>query len=88
MMYQDNQSAILLENNGRRSSGKRTKHINMRYYFISDPIRKNELHVEYCPTQLMVADYFTKPLQGALFIKFWAIIMNLPLKTPVVHSAS
>jgi hypothetical protein len=78
ILYQDNQSAILLENNGRKSSGKRTKHIKMRYYFITDHIRKKELSVSYCPTQLMVADYFTKPLQGALFIKFRAIIMNLP----------
>ena len=77
ILYQDNQSAILLENNGRKSSGKRTKHIHMRYYFITDRIRKKELSVSYCPTQLMVADFFTKPLQGALFVKFRAIIMNL-----------
>ena len=77
VLYQDNQSAILLENNGRKSSGRRTKHINMRYYFITDRIRKKELHVEYCPTQLMVADFYTKPLQRALFVKFRAIIMNL-----------
>ena len=77
ILYQDNQSAILLENNGRKSSGKRTKHINMRYYFITDRIRNKELSVEYCPTKLMVADFFTKPLQGALFIKFRSIIMNL-----------
>ena len=32
IMYQDNQSAILLENNGMCSSSKRTKHINMRYF--------------------------------------------------------
>ena len=89
VLYQDNQSAILLENNGRKSSGKRTKHIHMRYYFITDRIRKKELSVSYCPTQLMVADYYTKPLQGALFIKFRSIIMNLPqeLQEPD-HSAS
>ena len=28
IIYQDNKSAILLEKNGRTSSGKRTKHIN------------------------------------------------------------
>ena len=31
LVYQDNQAAILLEKNGRASSGKRTKHINMRF---------------------------------------------------------
>jgi hypothetical protein len=36
ILYQDNQSAILLEKNGKMSSGKRTKHVNIRYYFIKD----------------------------------------------------
>ena len=30
IIYQDNKLAILLEKSGRASSGKRTKHINMR----------------------------------------------------------
>ena len=36
VVYQDNQSAILLERNGRASSGRRTRHINIRYFFASD----------------------------------------------------
>ena len=32
VMYQDNQSAIPLENNGRASSSRRTKHLNIRYF--------------------------------------------------------
>ena len=78
ILYQDNKSAILLENNGRKSSSKRTKHIHMRYYFITDRIQKNELSIEHCPTKAMVADFFTKPLQGKLFYEFRSIIMNLP----------
>ena len=64
IMFQDNQSAILLEKNGKNSSSKRTKHINIRYYFITDRIKNVELKIEYCPTDNMVADYFTMPLQG------------------------
>ena len=37
-IYQDNKSAILLENNGRLSSSSRMKHINVQYYFIKDVI--------------------------------------------------
>jgi hypothetical protein len=77
ILYQDNKSAILLENNGRMSSGKRTKHINMRFYFITDRICGRELSVEHCPTQDMIADFFNKPLQGKLFYKFRSLIMNL-----------
>ena len=36
VVYQDNQAAILLEKNGKSSSGKRTKHINSRYFFVTD----------------------------------------------------
>ncbi|MHA7927606.1 MAG: reverse transcriptase domain-containing protein, partial [Marinobacter sp.] len=74
---QDNKSAILLERNGRASSGKRTRHINIRYYFIKDRIREGSFKVEYCNTHDMVADFFTKPLQGALFIKHRDFIMNV-----------
>jgi hypothetical protein len=76
ILYQDNQSAILLERNGRKSSSKRTKHLNCRYYFITDRINSKELSVEYCPTGEMVGDFFTKPLQGKLFYKFRDLIMN------------
>ena len=76
-MYKDNQSAILLKNNGRASSSRRTKHLNIRSFFISDCIKKGELKIEYCPTDDMVADFFTKPLQGKKFLQFSEIIMNL-----------
>jgi hypothetical protein len=39
ILYQDNRSAILLENNGKMSSSKRTKHVNIWYYFNKDQIR-------------------------------------------------
>ena len=77
VMYQDNKSAILLEQNGTKSSSKWTKHINIRYFFITDRINNGELTIKYCPTDEMIGDYFSKPLQGKLFKKFWRLIMNL-----------
>ena len=76
IVYQDNQSAILLEKHGRASSSKRTRHINIRYFFVSDRIANKELSVEYCPTLQMLADFFTKPLQGAQFQVLRNRIMN------------
>ena len=67
IILQDNTSTIQLENNGRRSSGKRTRHINIRYFYITDQIKEGKVSVTYCPTLEMVSDYFTKPLQGSLF---------------------
>ena len=77
VLKQDNKSAILLEKNGKMSSGKRTKHINIRYFFITDRVSKGEVSIEWCPTADMVADFATKPLQGALFKKFRDQIMGV-----------
>jgi hypothetical protein len=40
ILFQDSKSAMLLEKNDRASSSKRTKHINVRYYFVTDRIAK------------------------------------------------
>ena len=77
ILYQDNKSAIMLEKNGKKSSSKRTKHIAIRYYFITDRVKAGDLDIEYCPTGDMVADYFTKPLQGKKFYQFRKEIMNV-----------
>jgi hypothetical protein len=76
VLYQDNKSTILLEKNGKRSSSKRTRAINIRYFFITDQVEKGNVSVEYCPTGEMVADFMTKSLQGALFSKFKRLIMG------------
>jgi hypothetical protein len=77
ILFQDNQSAILLEKNGKASSSKRTKHINIRYFFITDRVKNKEVSIVWCPTEDMTGDYATKPLQGALFRKFRDQIMGV-----------
>ena len=77
IVYQDNRSAILLETNGKASSSKRTKHINIRYYFITDRINAKEISIKWCPTGDLVSDFLTKPTQGALFRKFRDVIMGV-----------
>ena len=78
VVYQDNMSSILLERNGRSLSGKRTRHISIRYFFVADRIKSRELRVAYCPTEEMLVDFYTKPLQGRLFRKLRNVIMGLP----------
>ena len=72
VVYQDNRSAILLEQNGILSSTRRTKHI-----FIKDKINSKKLIVKWCPTDDMVANYSTKPLSGEKFAQFRKAILNL-----------
>ena len=76
VLYQDNLSSVLLEKNGRASSSKRTRHINVRYFFIADRVKSQEIRIEYCPTGIMLADYFTKPQQGILFKTMRDMIMG------------
>jgi len=68
-IYQYNKASILLECNGKRSSKKRTRHINIWYFFITNKVQNGEINIKYMPIGKMVADFFTKLLQGGLFIK-------------------
>jgi hypothetical protein len=77
LLLQDNKSSMLLEKNGRASSGKRTRHINIRYYFVTDRVNMKEIEIEWCPTKDMVADFMTKPLQGSHFRRLRDLIMGM-----------
>ena len=76
-LFQDNTSAILLEKNGTKSSSKRTRHLNIRYFFITDCYSKDLLGIEHCSTENMQGDYPSKPLQGKPFEKHLLSIMNM-----------
>ena len=41
-----------------------------------EQVQKKAIHVTHCPTEETVADFFTKPLQGSLFIKIRDYIMG------------
>jgi hypothetical protein len=76
IIYQDNKSSILLEKNGRKSAGKRSRAINIRYFFVTDHVKKGNVTIEYCPTDEMIADFMTKPLQGEKFRYFRDAILG------------
>ncbi len=81
-LYQDNISTQLLIKNGRMSSGKRTKHIKAKFFFIKDRVDKREIKVMDCPTKEMWADVLTKPLQGMVFQTIRSMraeLMNCPV---------
>ena len=51
---------------------------------------KKEVRIQYCKTDDMAADFFTKPLQGSLFKKTRSLIkghspINLPLPSTELH---
>ena len=75
-MFQDNQSAIRMEINGRNSCTGNSRHIDIRYFFVKDRVDKKEMQIVYCPTEQILADYFTKPLNGSLFRLYRGVIMG------------
>ena len=76
VVYQDNTSSILLERNGRSSSTKCTKHMHIRYFYVTEQVKNKAIHITHCPTEEMVANFFTKPLQGSLFTKMRNYVMG------------
>jgi len=66
-VYQDNLSTMMLAKNGRVSNSKRIRHINIRFFFVANRIKSGEISLQHEPTATMLADFFTKPLQGAAF---------------------
>ena len=73
---QDNQSAIKLATNGLASTGQRSRHVNIRYFWVKDRIKSDDLTVRYCETERMLADFLSKPLQGSLFRKFKKVLLG------------
>jgi hypothetical protein len=59
---EDNRSMMLLMKNGRLSSGKRTKHLDIRYFYVKDLIDRGIVKLSHCISEEMIADFFTKPI--------------------------
>ena len=77
IVFRDNTSTMKLEENGRMSAGKRTRHFDIKYFYITDLIKRKEITIKYCPTGSMWADYMTKPLVGKDFHTYRKNIMNV-----------
>jgi hypothetical protein len=76
IIFRDNLSSMKLEMNGKMSSGKRTRHFDIKYFYVTDLYEQKEIEFEYCPTERMIADFLTKPLSGTKFQLFKREIMN------------
>ena len=64
---------MLLENNGRMTSGKSTNHIKSIYFLIADNIEKRKLEIQHFLTEQMWADGLNNLKQGKAF-KFFTVI--------------
>jgi hypothetical protein len=66
-VYQDSLSCMALVERG-RSGAERTRHIDIRYFWLKERVGAGEAIVKHLGTADMYANMLTKPLQGAQFI--------------------
>jgi hypothetical protein len=74
---EDNKSTMLLMKNGKLSSGKRTKHFDIRYFYIKDLIDRGIINLSHCISDDMLANFFTKPIQGKRFQILRDLVLNI-----------
>ena len=65
-IHQDNQGVISIMGGG-RSPKHRTKHLDIRHFFVRDRVSTGDVVLCYCPTREMIADMLTKAVNGELF---------------------
>jgi hypothetical protein len=75
----DNKSTMLLMKNGKLSSGsgKCTKNLDVQYFYVKDLIDRGIVQLSHRISELMIADYFTKPIQGKQFQLLRNMILNI-----------
>jgi len=76
ILSKDNESEIRMLVNGKASCTSNSKHVAIKYFWCTDRIRQGNISVRYCPTEKMIADCMSKPLQGKLFVTFRNYIMG------------
>lgn len=88
-LHQDNTSTIKLIETG-KSTHQRTRHINIRYFFIKEMIEERRVELVHTRTDQMLADILTKPLQGALFMRLrnWLLGYETPVNDNAEKSAN
>jgi hypothetical protein len=73
-VYGDNQSTIALSKNGVK--GERTKHVDVKYYFITETVESGKVKLQWIPTKEQQADIFTKPLDKQVFELLRSLLMT------------
>ena len=75
-LYQDNMSAMLLEKNGKALNGNRTRHINIRYFFLKEKVDAGDSIIEHCTTEKIWGELSTKTFQVSKFRRFRLVILG------------
>jgi len=78
-IYCDNSGVVLLASNPVLHS--KTKHFELDHFFVRDRVQQQRLSVVHLPSQDQIVDLLTKPVFGAMFLKFRSKLMVEPIST-------
>ena len=65
---QDNTASIQFGNEGREAA-KKSRHMNVRYFWVKQLVDDGVIRLKYCSTELMLADMLTKSTSGSTFFE-------------------
>jgi hypothetical protein len=74
LVYGDNQSTLAVSQNGVKSD--RTKHVDVKYHFITQKVEEGTVKLKWIPTAEQQADIFTKPLAAPVFERLRQQLMS------------
>lgn len=79
IVNEDNTAVLAMIENGVATS-YRTRHFRAKHFLIKEGVDRGDLMLVHCRTWRMIADMFTKPLQGRLFVRFakWSMLGEAP----------
>jgi hypothetical protein len=74
LVYGDNQSTLAISKNGIK--GERTKHVDVKYHFITETVERGDVVLKWIPTTEQQADIFTKALAAPAFEHLRQLLMT------------
>jgi len=74
VVYGDNQSTLAVSQNGVKSD--RTKHVDVKYHFITQTVEQGSVKLKWIPTAEQQADIFTKALAQPVFERLRQQLMS------------
>ena len=83
-----------MDKNRKKSCTGNSSYIDIRYLFAKERVDINNMSITYCFTSHNLAYFFTKALQGALFVNFgkvitgWKRIDNLQMGLPSTNECA
>jgi hypothetical protein len=86
LLYKDNDACTAMAN--AQKSTPRTRHMDIKYFSLSEWVKRDLMLLERIDTSINLADHFTKSLQPALFHRHADFILGHipPAYLPVYHS--